>query len=372
MADIFFLDNIIQNDKTTIKYLSESIKKRGYTFVRLPYSLVKLIDECTIIMENFFLQETEYKNFFSKKPIFGYSKVNHKENFRFLTLDRLNEHNLPTNFTKIKHLISIIDKLMYRIVLLTSPYLFPKLIEITNTKKIFDANKLSKYDIPLFDKEKKWSMFDVSKYYNDGKRDNLNCEEHYDPGLLSIHLRSTAKGLQLKNEYNEWINPPNDKNIAIIWTGGIAKKINPNINTGIHRVKNTNSPRIAMWYEICISSQEHKELDSDIKINSAFNNEEKTGIPISKSLPQIKEKSSDIVLYSSDICSLENIKKYSVKDKKYDSKSKYIRTNSKPYYFDFKDYTNKLFDESSNIIDENNVNDKKYSSTYSYMSNRIH
>ena len=128
-----------------------------------------------------------------------------------------------------------------------------------------------------------------------------------------------------------------------------------------------------MWYEICISSQEHKELDSDIKITSAFNNEEKTGIPISKSLSPIKEKTSDIVLYSSDLFSLENIKKYSIKDKKYDFKSKYIRINGKPYDLDFKDYrNNKLFDESSNLIAENNMNDKKYSSTYSYMSNRIH
>ena len=219
MTEIFSMDNILKNDTFIVKKMSESIKKRGHMFVKLPESLVSLIDECTTTMEKFFSQNIEYKNFFSKKPIFGYSGVEHKENFRFLTGTRLKEHDLPKNFLKIKHLISMIDKLMYRIVLLCTPHLFPSVIKTINSKKVINTKKFSDNDIPLFDKDKRWSMFDVSKYYNDGKRANINCEEHYDPGLLSIHLRSTEQGLQLKNEYNKWIKPPNDKNIAIIWTG---------------------------------------------------------------------------------------------------------------------------------------------------------
>lgn len=121
----------------------------------------------------------------------------------------------------------------------------------------------------------------MTKYYNNGSRKELNCEEHIDPGLLSLHLKSTQPGLQLKDEYGNWIDCLNNKDIAIIWTGDMACKINPEIHPGIHRVINIdNMPRIGMWYEICIKEQEHKEL-IDNKKPKEF--ERKTGIPFSKS-----------------------------------------------------------------------------------------
>ena len=119
-------------------------------------------------------------------------------------------------------------------------------------------------DIPLFKEKDKWAMFDIAKYHNDGKRQKINCEEHFDPGLLSLSLRSTQPGLQLKDENGKWIKPPFAKDIAILWTGDAAVKFNPTLKRGYHRVINgeLNVPRIAMWHEICISSQEHKELIS--------------------------------------------------------------------------------------------------------------
>src|SRR5690606_10543256 len=128
-----------------------------------------------------------------------------------------------------------------------SKYLFPNI-----------KNDGSKNQIPLFFKDNKWGMLDITKYMNDNSKIGMNCDEHYDPGLLSIHYRSTQPGLQLKDEYGRWINPPSDKRITIIWAGDIATKINPLIKHGHHRVLNLNSnkPRIALWYEICTSKQE--------------------------------------------------------------------------------------------------------------------
>ena len=78
-----------------------------------------------------------------------------------------------------------------------------------------------------------------------------------------------------------------------------------------------------MWYEICVASQEHNELDADSKITHAFNYEGKTGIPISKSMPSTKEEKSNnltsldfsIVPHSSNLFSHENIKKFTIKEK---------------------------------------------------------
>lgn len=170
------------------------------------------------------------------------------------------------------------DNIMYRIVTILKPYIF--------------ANKEITKNIPLLKEDNRWGMFDVAKYNNNHLE--MKCKEHFDPGLLSLSLRSTQPGLQLKNEYGEWIDPPHDKNIAILWTGDAAVKINPLLKHGIHRVINKSNiqiPRIAIWYEICTFQQEHRELLND-KINKNMKDikyipkkfESDTGIPFSKSM----------------------------------------------------------------------------------------
>lgn len=164
---------------------------------------------------------------------------------------------------------------MFRLTLACN--LFPDII--TQSKK---------YSIPLFDYQKPWGMFDITKYYNDGTRKTLNCEPHFDPGLLSLHLRSTEPGLQLQDENGNWINPPNNPKVGIIWAGDVATKINPQIKHGVHRVQNLpdsiGKPRIAIWHEICTKAQEHTEL-IETKKESLSYDEGVTGIPTSKSLP---------------------------------------------------------------------------------------
>jgi len=273
---IIQLKHILQNDRSAINIIGIDLQIRGYAFIRLNPELVAQIDNCMLIMEKFFLQQADYKKKFSKQPIFGYFGVGHKESFRFLTGSRLSEHKLPDDFNNMKNLIKYVDQIMHAIVLLCSPVLFPNII--AESKKL---------DIPLFRVDKPWAMFDVAKYYNDGTRKELNCAEHFDPGLLSLSLRSTEPGLQLKDEYGRWITPPNDKTIAILWTGKAATIINPKIKPGIHRVVNPTTfgkPRISMWHEVCVASQEHTELLYDKKIDPV-KTESKTGIPMTKSMP---------------------------------------------------------------------------------------
>lgn len=272
-AYVMQLASILQNDKVTLDYIAESLQTRGYVFVRLPSDLVQKIDECVSLIEQFFSNSFYYKKTFYKKPIFGYFSVKHKESFRLLTGPRLNEQSMPHNFDKIKELIRTIDQMMYITSTFLAPNLFPDLFK--------NADRLN---IPFFDIKKRWGMFDFARYHNDGDRQGLNCQEHFDPGLLSFHIRSTEQGLQLKDEFGKWIHVPTDKTLAVMWAGKAATQINPKIKPCIHRVDCAfGKPRISLWHEICTESQEHKELLKDTKQVIAKSYELKTGIPMTKS-----------------------------------------------------------------------------------------
>ena len=276
---IMQLTSILENDVPTINYMSECFEKRGYVFVRLPQELVSKIDECMLLIEDFFNNNLNYKNSYFKEPIFGYFGVSHKESFRLLTGARINEHKMPTNFNKIKDLVQTIDRLMYSISMSLSTKLFRN---ISATSK--------QHKIPFFDLYKPWGMLDFAHYHNTGLREGLNCDEHYDPGLLSFHLRSSEEGLQLKNEFGKWIKVPVDKTLAVLWTGKIASEINPKLKPCVHRVTNVSGkPRLSLWHEICTEAQEHKELIKD-KTQLAKSVETKTGIPILRVLPESYKK----------------------------------------------------------------------------------
>lgn len=270
------LISLIEKDKDAITVFTDEIKTRGYAFVRLPPQMIDLIDSCLPKIENFFNSDITYKKSFHKPPIFGYFDVKHKQSFRFLTGDRLKEHRIPYFFEDVSKLIKATDALMYKLTLNCAPLLFPNL-----------AHGVKQLDIPFFSNDKKWGMFDITSYHNDGTRKRLNCEEHFDPGLLSISLRSTQPGLQLKDEFGRWIKAPIEKHLAVIWTGEAAVKVNSELKPGVHRVVNPEEPgkpRIALWHEICRVSQEHKELLKYDRIKSAIEHEKTTGIPISKTL----------------------------------------------------------------------------------------
>ncbi len=267
---IISLELLMKRDNDAIQKVNESLETRGYAFIRLSRDLVSEIDNCLLPIESFFGSSSQYKKTFFKAPIFGHFAVKHKESFRILTGNRLNEQSYPQNFGDIKKLVQKADKIMYAV----SQPLFPHIIG--NAKKL---------DIPFFDvlsKNGQWGMFDIAKYHNDGTRVELNCKEHYDPGLLSLSLRSTEPGLELKDEFGKWIKAPHDKTIAVLWVGKAGTIANPKFKPGVHRVVNPKipgRPRIAIWHEICTSAQEHREL---LEKKLAKNIQNSTGIPMSK------------------------------------------------------------------------------------------
>lgn len=280
------LSSLLQSNKESIDLVTESLLTRGYSFIRLSADYVKIIDSCMESMDTFFSKPLYYKEQYFKEPIFGYYGVDHKESFRLLTGMRLAEHKFPKELSQLKTLVNATDRVMYTLALRLSPTLFPNLL--------IDAKKL---DIPLLNTKNQWGMFDIAKYHNSGLRTELNCKEHYDPGLLSLSLRSSQPGLQLRDEFNRWIKPPEDKNVAILWAGKAAVDMNRKIKPGVHRVVNPDNlgvrkPRIAMWHEICTSAQEHRELIKDDKYYKDFKKmvmdprkfESETGIPTSKSM----------------------------------------------------------------------------------------
>ena len=307
------LMSVLRNNDDANKKISGSLISRGYAFVVLPNFLVKEIDDMLNNINEFFNNKTtQYKNQFFKEPMFGYFAVGHKESFRMITGNRMHEQKFPDNFGKIQHFGRYMDKIMYLTAKMMEPYIFPNLmyksqeldipllktsplinkIAPRNQPALWGQGKIAPRNQPkelVLGQTSNWGLFDITKYYNDGTRKELNCKEHYDPGLLTLSLRSTEPGLQLKDEYGNWVDAPTNKNIAILWTGKAAVQINPRLKPGMHRVTNcTNKdrigqPRIAIWYEISTSQQEHKELIRD-KTRKASVYENYSGIPMSKSL----------------------------------------------------------------------------------------
>lgn len=279
------LTQILQNNREAINQLNRGLITRGYALVEMPSDLVQQVDDCLSTLETFFARDKSFKKGFAKAPIFGYFDVTKKESFRVMTGPRLNEHRLPIGFEAHKDLALTLDQIMHTVALVSG--LFPCLMQ---------RSKEDDLDIPLFNVKKRWGMFDVALYQRDQKgdkgsnlslpiaSDKVECQEHYDPGLLSISVRSTQPGLELKDEFNRWIPMRNylkeNKNIAIIWAGNAASVINPQVKRCVHRVvcnsmnDQNNSmmnlpenPRIAIWYEICTADQEHKELYSEASKN---------------------------------------------------------------------------------------------------------
>jgi hypothetical protein len=112
-------------------------------------------------------------------------------------------------------------------------------------------------------------MLDIVSYFNEKhgfapplngqSTEEVNCVPHYDPGLLSISVLSTHKGLQLKETINdEWIDGPVESNIGVIWLGEAAARATDNrLKPGIHRViyPRKAKTRLTIWYEVCTVEQ---------------------------------------------------------------------------------------------------------------------
>jgi isopenicillin N synthase-like dioxygenase len=109
-------------------------------------------------------------------------------------------------------------------------------------------------------------MLDVAYYLNDEKKfaqsDLIveeNCAPHYDPGIISLSLLSTHRGLELYNPVNgQWIpHTGEDRSCAVLWCGQTALEASHGLlRPAVHRViRQLDKPRMAIWYEICTAHQ---------------------------------------------------------------------------------------------------------------------
>ncbi|UJR11872.1 hypothetical protein I4U23_016051 [Adineta vaga] len=262
---IIDLNKILNStDSTEIQRMKNEFETNGWCFVYLPPDMIPN-SELHHELSQFF-QHDKRKNIYSQSvPIYGYSKVNHKEGIKLLTGSYYgkfaNKGLIPYNLVQpLNYLSQVFDAVTKR------------LIEILGQHSVFQQEpSLSSFieqgDLPWNDEY--FGMLDIVSYFNDKNgfqppevgesTEEVNCVPHYDPGLLSISVLSTHEGLQLRNMVtNQWIDGPLEKNIGVIWLGEAAARISQNqLKPGIHRVvyPQRAKDRLTMWYELCTIAQ---------------------------------------------------------------------------------------------------------------------
>ena len=252
------------NDATEIKQMQTEFESNGWCFVSLPKELIPNPDLIKQLTQFF---ESDNKNSWYSKysPIYGYSKVNHKEGIKLLTGSYLQEFANKGLIPK-----TLIEPLNYLSQMLDA--VTKRLIEILDQYSVFQqhpslSNLIKRARLPL--RNEHFGMLDIVSYFNDKSgfqppqngesTEEVNCVPHFDPGLLSVSILSTHEGLQLKKMLNdEWIDGPLESNIGVIWLGERASRITENrLKAGIHRViyPQESKHRLTIWYEICTTEQ---------------------------------------------------------------------------------------------------------------------
>lgn len=246
------------NDILDIK---NQLKIRGYAVINLPKGLNIFIQEAKQDLINFFAMSKERKNLYTQDVVFGYNQYDHKEVLRFMTGHRAEFLENVYGLTCTKILLYSLDVEMSLLV----DELFPNIKDKLKDKLPF---------ITLEESDNGWGLFD-SVYYNNTvqRKDDLNVVEHFDAGLLTLSFISTEKGLQFRNEHNEWIDlhhSVDSATQAILWTGNAVKSYDDSFSVGVHRVTISDKPRLACWYEVCTYEQERKDLRENKHIGYAY------------------------------------------------------------------------------------------------------
>jgi len=154
---------------------------------------------------------------------------------------------------------------------------------------VFHSVKLSKQDITLLNQGifQRFAMLDIA-YYNhedhmkrkgelmmmkegekmkeEGEMKKEGGDEvvvsvaaHYDPGILSLNVLNSQKGLQFLDDNQNWVDIPVSDSVGIIWAGDLAQKITDGrVKPGWHRVMcHKSAPlRTSIWIEACTSQQD--------------------------------------------------------------------------------------------------------------------
>lgn len=255
-----------KNDANEVQHMRTQLELHGWCFVRLPEELIpksNLITDLT----NFFEDKVSKNKYSSRSQIYGYSKVDHKEGIKLLTGNYFKDLVRKQLVPRQGHLVESLNYLSQAFDAISK-----RLIEILDEQCVFQEKPsirtlIERADLPL--KDEHFGMLDIVSYFNEksgvhapddaSSVNDVNCVEHYDPGLLSISILSTLQGLQLKDRLtNQWIDGPLDANIGVIWLGEIASRITNNrLKPGIHRViyPDVSKRRLTIWYEVCTTEQ---------------------------------------------------------------------------------------------------------------------
>ncbi|CAF3617966.1 unnamed protein product [Rotaria sp. Silwood1] len=265
VQDFIDLNKILKlNDSNEIKRMQNEFETNGWCFVLLTTELI-LDKELVKDISDFFSFDDDKDKYSQSAPIYGYSKINHREGIKLLT------GNYFIDFAYISLVpISLLQPLNYLSQVLDAAT--KRLIEVLDQHCVFQnkpslSNLIEQGNLPL--EEQHFGMLDIVSYFNEKfgfqppengqSTEEVNCVPHYDPGLLSISILSTYEGLQLKNMItNEWIDGPLESNIGVIWLGEAASRITENrLKPGIHRViyPRESKRRLTIWYELCTIEQ---------------------------------------------------------------------------------------------------------------------
>ncbi len=298
MADYLRLADILDGDNRSIVNLKKQLETNGWCVVQLTPALSKIVDDSVESFDDFFSKNRSYKDTFS-----GYLFTNHKERIRLLTCDRFKDNTIPSHKTTFHNLCSQLDSTMNDLISVISE---PIILNTDSRKEGQSPLTLQALDVPFLknaaqspegpesrddDEDKRFCLVDVAHYFNrkDGKGTlidpTLNCCAHYDPGLLTFSLLSTSPGLELQElSSKEWISPPFDDNIGVLWCGLAASEFTNNrLKACIHRVKYypNDSSRLTVWLEMCTNEQ-IKPVETDVTIVNYFHEDKQVPIKITR------------------------------------------------------------------------------------------
>jgi len=256
------LTSILYSDAHALQTLDNDLCTRGWTFVELPSPLATLVTSCSHELDSFFQQTLDSKlvhmdnidGTATDGAVFGYYRSEgHKEGLRLLTGGRLKKKWIPDSCPNVASLVTELDRTVVQLLTVISDTVFK-----------VPFSHLQREDIPLIQDSKtgvSFGMLDVAYYTNEKHKVNsskMSVAPHYDPGVLSLNVLSSTKGLQVRDVSGAWIDCPTGGAVGVIWAGELAQTITKGrVKPGWHQVTyDGSSPRLSIWIEACTKQQD--------------------------------------------------------------------------------------------------------------------
>eukprot|EP01006_Ploeotia_vitrea_P027773 TRINITY_DN60540_c0_g2_i1.p1 TRINITY_DN60540_c0_g2~~TRINITY_DN60540_c0_g2_i1.p1 ORF type:complete len:312 (+),score=19.10 TRINITY_DN60540_c0_g2_i1:84-1019(+) len=252
-----WLPTLLKTSGNLTRVISD-LSTRGFSFVPLPTFLKNQTAVVVQTASKFFDKPMAEKEPHFTVPVFGYISIDNREGLRLLTGQFLKYPMCPPECEDaVRQLGRSLDAEMIALSHVIFGQYLPK-AATTEPPLLF----------PLLSGDKpKFGLLDIAHYYNETKPlskpggnhtgNGLNCAEHTDPGLLSLNVCDSTKGLEFWDPSTaSWVQSPCDPNIGLLWCGDAASVLTNGVFTaGKHRVVTGCEPRLSIWHEICIMQQ---------------------------------------------------------------------------------------------------------------------